>query len=93
MGFIDFLSLEVIFGYSWTLWAVFGPPLSPRELDVYIYPLAIAPAKKDTLSFEFFSFVFTLFVVWLLEVDFSPGWAHFGPLLGAKILQGMTYQA
>ena len=21
-------------------------------------------------------------MVWLLVVDFSPGWAHFGPLLG-----------
>ena len=29
-------------------------------------------------------------VVWLLVVDFSPGWAHFGPLLGEKILQIMT---
>ena len=28
--------------------------------------------------------------MWLLVVDFSPCWAHFGPLLGAKILQSMT---
>ena len=26
MGFINFLSLEVIFGYFWPFWAVFGPP-------------------------------------------------------------------
>ena len=29
-------------------------------------------------------------MVCLLEVDFSPGWTHFGPLLGAKTLQSMT---
>ena len=34
--------------------------------------------------------LFFFCVVWLLMVDFSPCWAHFGPLLGAKILQSMT---
>ena len=28
--------------------------------------------------------------MWVLGVDFSPCSAHFGPLLGAKILQSMT---
>ena len=66
-----------------------GFKVSNKEPDVYIYLLAMAPAKKTPLivnSFHFYSF----FVVWLLVVDFSLGWAHFGPLLGEKILQSMT---
>ena len=81
----------------WPFLAVFGLPWALGFLkhlykrpDAYIYPLAMAPAKKNTLNFVFFSFLFILFVVWLLVVDFSPCWAHFGPLLGAKILQSMT---
>ncbi len=54
-----------------------------KEPDVYIYTLAMAPAKKTPLilnSFHFYSF----FWVWLLVVDFSHCCAHFGPLLGAN---------
>ena len=60
-----------------------------KEPDVYIYPLVMAPAKNTPLilnSFHFDSF----FLVGLLVVNFSPCSAHFGPLLGVKILQSMT---
>ena len=96
MGFIDFLPLVVIFGHFQPFLAVFGPPWAlgflehlHKEPDVYIYPLAMAPAKKTPLvlnSFHSYSF----FLVGLLVVNFSPCWAHFGPLLGAKIFQSMT---
>ena len=45
--------------------------------------------KKHPLFWILFIFIH-FFVVCLLEVDFSPGWTHFGPLLGAKTLQSMT---
>ena len=97
MGFIDFPPLVVIFCHFWPFLAAFGPPPWAlgflehlhKEPDVYIYPLAMAPAKKTPLvlnSFHSYSF----FLVGLLVVNFSPCWAHFGPLLGAKIFQSMT---
>ena len=76
------------------IWPFLGPPwalgfLKHLHKEPDVYPLAMAPAKKTPLilnSFHFYSF----FSVWLLVVDFSPCWAHFGPLLGAKILQSRT---
>ena len=72
--------------------AVFGPPLAlgflkhlHKEPDVYIYPLAMTPAKKSPLILNSFC-LYSSFFVQLLVVNFSHCWAHFGPLLGAKIL-------
>ena len=96
MGFIDFLPLVVIFGHFQPFLAVFGPPWAlgflehlHKEPDVYIYPLSMAPAKKNLQFWIHFIFIY-FFVKWLLVVNFSPGWAHFGSLLGAKILQSKT---
>ena len=54
-----------------------------KEPDVYIYTLAMAPAKKTPLILNSFHF-YLFFWVWLLVVDFSHCCAHFGPLLGTK---------
>ena len=43
----------------WAIWPGFGQ--RNKEPDVYIYPLAMVPAKKNALNFEFFSFSFIFF--------------------------------
>ena len=64
MGFIDFLPLVVIFGHFWPFLAVFELPCAlgflkrlHKEPDVYIYPLAMTPAKKTPLIFNSFNFI------------------------------------
>ena len=91
MGFIDFV---VVFGHFWPFLAIFGcfwPPWAHgflehlnKEPDVYIYPLAIAPAIKTPLILYSIHFYFSF------VVNFLPCWTNFGPLLEAKILQCMT---
>ena len=86
MSFIDFLPLEVIFGYFWPFLAVFAPPLPSalgflehlhKEPDIYIYPMAMAPAKKTPLilnSFHFHSFFFSVVVGGQFFTLLGPFW-------------------
>ena len=85
MVFIDFLSLEVIFGRFWPFlappWALEFLKRLHKEPDVSIYPLAMAPAKKTPLilnSFHFHSFFFGVVVSGRFFTLLGPFWTPAG---------------